>query len=454
MININSKYRSYIRYANEIRRAYSDPSILSSLCCSAARASRPHTSDDAAAYIQKRSLIFTQFKRSEEIEALRQTYGRLFILISVYSERENRVNGLAAKIARESHSSKTTSEHEHIAEQLMNMDEEEGDDKYGQRLRDTFPLADVFINIDNLTEASRVLDRFLKAFFGSNSVSPTPSEFGMYLAKTASLRSLDLSRQVGSAVCTHKGDVVTLGCNEVPRFGGGNYWCTDVDDRRDFSVGHDENERIKRSILADITRRIYVSEKESITGDESSFVNRIVQRADIKDDPIRQSQLMDLIEFGRIIHAEMSSITDAARRGVSIDECIMYVTTFPCHICAKHIIAAGIRTLYYIEPYPKSYANDLHADAISVGLTRLDHSKCNFVPFIGIAPHRFRDLFSRQRRKDLSGDFVPWAEGEAKPIVKYTVESFIMNEGAAVKSFLSVTEELKAQGKVSAIAGQ
>lgn len=46
----------------------------------------------------------------------------------------------------------------------------------------------------------------------------------------------------------------------------------------------------------------------------------------------------------------------------SLDGCEMFTTTFPCHICAKHIIAAGIKAVYYIEPYEKSLAIELHDD--------------------------------------------------------------------------------------------
>ena len=75
---------------------------------------------------------------------------------------------------------------------------------------------------------------------------------------------------------------------------------------------------------------------------------------------------MDLLEFGRIIHAEMSAISDAARKGVAIQGATLYSTTFPCHLCAKHIVASGIKRVVYLEPYPKSYANALHGDSIEV----------------------------------------------------------------------------------------
>lgn len=56
------------------------------------------------------------------------------------------------------------------------------------------------------------------------------------------------------------------------------------------------------------------------------------------------------------MHAEMFAITDAARRGLSVRDATLYCTTFPCHMCARHIIASGIRKVVYIEPYPKSMA--------------------------------------------------------------------------------------------------
>src|SRR5579871_385409 len=66
------------------------------------------------------------------------------------------------------------------------------------------------------------------------------------------------------------------------------------------------------------------------------------------------AQLLNVIEYGRCVHAEMAAIVDAARRGVAIAGCTLYTTTFPCHECARHIVAASIRQVVYIDPYPKS----------------------------------------------------------------------------------------------------
>jgi deoxycytidylate deaminase len=78
---------------------------------------------------------------------------------------------------------------------------------------------------------------------------------------------------------------------------------------------------------------------------------------------------MNLTEFGRDVHAEMSAIVSAARRGTSTEGAYLYCTTFPCHNCAKHIIAAGIRQVVYVEPYAKSFAAEFHLDSGHSGIT-------------------------------------------------------------------------------------
>ena len=51
------------------------------------------------------------------------------------------------------------------------------------------------------------------------------------------------------------------------------------------------------------------------------------------------------------IHAEQNAVSDAAKRGVSIDNTTIYVTHFPCINCAKTIISSGIKTVKYKEEY-------------------------------------------------------------------------------------------------------
>lgn len=57
------------------------------------------------------------------------------------------------------------------------------------------------------------------------------------------------------------------------------------------------------------------------------------------------------IELTSAIHAEAALIARAARAGISLEECELFVTTFPCPPCAKLIAAAGIKKLYFADGY-------------------------------------------------------------------------------------------------------
>ena len=56
-------------------------------------------------------------------------------------------------------------------------------------------------------------------------------------------------------------------------------------------------------------------------------------------------------EICKAVHAEQNSIIQAATTGVVILGGDMYSTTFPCIICAKMIINAGLRAVCYIGEY-------------------------------------------------------------------------------------------------------
>ena len=51
------------------------------------------------------------------------------------------------------------------------------------------------------------------------------------------------------------------------------------------------------------------------------------------------------------VHAEQNAISDAARRGVSLNGCTAYITHFPCVNCAKLLVAAGIAKVKYLHDY-------------------------------------------------------------------------------------------------------
>lgn len=119
------------------------------------------------------------------------------------------------------------------------------------------------------------------------------------------------------------------------------------------------------------------------------------------------TRVQDLIEYGRAVHAEMAAMLDAARLGIAIDGSVASVTTFPCHLCSRMLIAAGVTRVEYVYPYPKSLATELYRRTIrTAGSGGLD--SIPFLPFIGVAPRRYSSAFSApMRRKDKTGVAVP-----------------------------------------------
>ena len=51
------------------------------------------------------------------------------------------------------------------------------------------------------------------------------------------------------------------------------------------------------------------------------------------------------------VHAEQNAISDAARRGVSLSGSIAYITHFPCIVCAKLLVAAGVNEIKFHFDY-------------------------------------------------------------------------------------------------------
>jgi len=68
-------------------------------------------------------------------------------------------------------------------------------------------------------------------------------------------------------------------------------------------------------------------------------------------------------ELCRGIHAEQNAIIQAAFHGVSIKDAILYCTNLPCSICAKMIINAGLKKIYYRSGYADAISGDMLQEA-------------------------------------------------------------------------------------------
>ena len=182
---------------------------------------------------------------------------------------------------------------------------------------------------------------YLQLLFGYKTITPTREEYGMFLAQSAAYRTADLSRQVGAAILTQMGEVVSLGTNEVPSPGGGQYWAS-ANAKRDFEMGHDENTQIKFENLEEVLAVLTPNWSEKSSGEKEQLLAEATKN-------LKHTRMMNLTEFGRAVHAEMDALLAAGRIGVSVRDHELYCTTFPCHNCAKHIVNAGISIGIYTD---------------------------------------------------------------------------------------------------------
>jgi deoxycytidylate deaminase len=449
-----NRYRSLISYANAFRKAAKNAAALAGLAIFKIRSLRASFSGSDVEPALGRAYIVRQFKRPEEIQLMRQVYGRKFIQVSVYGSAVDRRKILMDKIGRHDASPKTEAECEAQAIDLIDIDHNQKDDPNGQRISDVFHLGDVFVDGIDASKAETTIDRFIRALFGDTKASPNKDEYAMYVATAASLRSVDLSRQVGAAIFSKEGEVISLGCNEVPKYGGGTYWTDDPPPIfRDVELGEDANYARKNELLYDLLERLsserFLARSILQLGNPQKKVDAFLANKRLRD-----SQLMDIIEFGRMIHAEMSAISDAARLGRTTKHATLFCTTFPCHLCAKHIVAAGLDRVVFLEPYPKSHAQKLHSDSITFE-TNIPN-KVLFEPFVGISPRRYHDIFEKRTnivekrtRKNNKGKALSWFENNQPiPLIEDRSSSYVENEEPAVYVAL---KSLKTRGARSAV---
>ena len=79
------------------------------------------------------------------------------------------------------------------------------------------------------------------------------------------------------------GELVTQGCNEVPKAMGGTYWDSEEPDFRDVRLGYDPNDILKKDILRDLLDRLsqhaLLSTKAKTLGPLDEMVKKLIIHA-------------------------------------------------------------------------------------------------------------------------------------------------------------------------------
>jgi deoxycytidylate deaminase len=390
---------------------------------------------------QKLAFLLDSLKHPEEVQLLRRVYDSSFRLVAVHCERtrrERRLIGDRRSVA------KFKGVPAADVKLFMDRDEEDANQPHGQHVRETFHIADFFLNNNTDSGGGESLtadiERFLNLLLGTGIVRPTRGERAMYHAYAAALQSSCLSRQVGAAlVDPEDGTVLSTGTNDVPMAGGGVYDEESKPDHRCFAWEWSRdgitfkgchNHRKKRQLREDIAKWFADSLSDQLalaahpkpaSGMDTADAARALAREDIRTLLLSSSALFDrmpgikgLIEYSRSIHAEMNALLAAGRSGVPAVGTALYCTTYPCHNCARHLVAAGVANVFYIEPYVKSLASELHYDAIATELPQPEAAevgrddKMTITPFTGVGPRMYEDLFTkRSELKTITGAYDP-----------------------------------------------
>ncbi len=375
--------------------------------------------------------VIDSIKNKSELELLRLVYGDTLLAVGVFSpletRRANLENGASALKPEE-------------INQLVDTDSGE-EFSHGQSVRDTFPRCDFFLRVDHsvtgATEADAVgqimskVRRLFGLVFRTSVITPTPEETAMYASASAARNSACLSRQVGAAVTSKSGELLAVGWNDVPQPGGGLYGKPSLasggmvvipeNDRRCFGLpgSRCHNDEEKKGIASKVAE-LLVEKRLVKDGDLAAAVEAISS----------DSRVKDLIEFSRAVHAEMHAILGASRvAGERVVGGKIFVTTYPCHSCARHIVAAGISEVHYIEPYRKSMATKLHPDALSESVS--EESKVRLIQFDGVSPRRFIDVFEAGIRKRDGVLNLPTKEA-ARPATQVSLKAIPRLEEAVV----------------------
>lgn len=76
-------------------------------------------------------------------------------------------------------------------------------------------------------------------------------------------------------------------------------------------------------------------------------------------DPRSQFDAGESIEICSCIHSESSVVAQAAKEGIPLDGADIYVTTFPCPVCAKLLSETGIKRVFYKEGYSRGEGKEV-----------------------------------------------------------------------------------------------
>lgn len=309
--------------------------------------------------------IIDAFRNHVEVEYFRKRFSQFYLvsLYAGYNTRFNRLKNIFKEIDIE--------KFEIFFNKLDNRDlgtDEDITTPFIQNVSRCCYLSDIAVNNEyNSEEFDIVLfEKFLKYYalmISPGCIQPTKEETYMNLAYTLSLRSTCISRKVGAVITDKEDFILGLGWNDVAhsQIGCGLRF---KDDFTKFG-----NEIYSMNLFINQINRDDLS---NLNDSDMFCFKDILSKVKIKAklgksklSPEQQEEVLSLLkikrlEYCRSLHAEENALLQVASRGgMGVNGGTIYTTTFPCELCGKKIYQAGIKKIFYTEPYPKSISENV-----------------------------------------------------------------------------------------------
>ncbi|MFO9703139.1 deaminase [Legionella pneumophila serogroup 1] len=446
------EYFVKMEICNELRKEYSN-GFLMGIVINRIRELRKNKN-------QKIIYIIDQIKNVNEYNVLSHVYGLNYLQISLFSNESFRDGNLKTKFKNdcvknlseykfkpnsikffdESNNARVTNLFTDVSKGIFSKFEDQilpdvthnlikkdfhelvGDSKFnGQQVSDLFHLSHYFFNLDDSkVNISKELNKFISLVEGNNEDYPTQDEFGMSLAFQVSVRSnFPNNRHIGAAILSPYGEVISVASIRAPCPSSNPTLFDQYQVQDGYMVYKDKitqwkeflNEHLMKCNDLDLEERNKLS-------DISNFLN-------------------DSLDFHPCTHAEIAAIIDAAKLGISVRKSTLYTTTFPCHLCAKEIINAGISKVIYLEAYPKSKNKELYPKLIDFDPSHTS-SLLPFSFYSGVGPKRFMYVYSVKNKNKFS-DYPPLIAYERNCYYEKKeddVLNYLSNGGSTSLSFL------------------
>ena len=415
-----NRLRRLMNTGDRLRQQSEENAICAMLAIMAIRQIRLEVTGSEEVPRRAGATLVRSLKHPDEVKLLREVFGPRAVIVGVSDLPDVREDWLRRYLTPPGGDRDAISRASGEAADLIRRDESDENRKFGQQVRDAFEMCDVYLSTDKEALAGEA-ERLVRLLFGNPAVTPNRDEMGVWHAFAAKFRSSASGRQVGAVITDGDGEILVTGCNDVPMPGGGQNWDGEsVRDHRDHALGYDANDRHKFKLTEELMEALKTAgwlAADFSERDASQLAAWALNGGeDGRKAPLKGRRVASLLEFGRIMHAEMAALMTAARRGTPVKDGVLYTTTYPCHECMRLILGSGVRRVVYIDPYPKSLVPELYGAHLGVSCSDRD-PRVVMEPFLGVAPRLVSRVFGQVARRKRSqrgdGDFLEWVGKDA-----------------------------------------